>query len=51
MKKDQDDNTDHTKSMKFKNKFDLLIISDMFELCKHERGLGKTPVLLYMTLC
>ena len=47
---EQDDDADLTKSMKFKNKFDLLIIGDMFELCKRECGLRKISVLLYMTL-
>ena len=46
----QDDDADLTKSMKFKNKFDLLIIGDMFELCKRECDLRKISVLLYMTL-
>ena len=47
---DDDDDADRTKSMKFKNKFDVLTINDMFELCKRECGLRKISVLLYMTL-
>ena len=43
---EQDDDADLTKSMKFKNKFDLLIIGDMFELCKRECGLHKISVRL-----
>ena len=47
---EQDDDADRTKSMKFKNKFDVLTIGDMFELCKRKCGLRKVSVLLYMTL-
>ena len=40
---EQDDDADLTKTMKFNNKFDLLIIGDIFELCKRERGLQVIP--------
>ncbi|CAF4167441.1 unnamed protein product [Rotaria sordida] len=35
----EEDDDDLTNSMNFKNKFDLLSIGDMFELCKRERSL------------
>ncbi|CAF4206429.1 unnamed protein product [Rotaria sp. Silwood2] len=50
MNLEEDDDDDLTNSMNFKNKFDLLSIADMFELCKRECGLRKISVLLYMIL-